>query len=215
MLYSIKNREDLENLNDIIWLQNRAKAVILKDKLGEQFFHQEFKKEFEPATDTIENTSEHLTKTMMLSSKENNKELDNLSNKILETLNGRGIIASYLMSFLSNITDAEKTSQIKLVNYSNSDRVIDLLVQNTIPVTVYDNLLTFRDTVKMFDLKGDLSKMITNKNYNVNLDSLLDENLWYDSANETYVDIKAVGIKSTRDRILIKLLKSPIIMVSA
>ena len=57
--------------------------------------------------------------------------------------------------------------------------------------------------------------MITNKNYNVDLASLQDMKLMYDFAKEMNFDTKALGNKSTRDRTLIKLLKSPGLMVSA
>ena len=56
--------------------------------------------------------------------------------------------------------------------------------------------------------------MITNKNYNVDLASLVGKKLMYDFAREMNFDQKAVGKKSTRDGTLIKLLKSPAIMVS-
>ena len=56
--------------------------------------------------------------------------------------------------------------------------------------------------------------MITNKNYNVDLTSLQDKKLLYDFAKELNFDLKAQGNKSTRDRTLIKLLKSPPIMAS-
>jgi len=76
----------------------------------------------------------------------------------------RGIIANYLLSPLSKISNPENTIRFKLVKYSNSNRVNDLLIKNTIPITLHDNLLTFRDTGKVFELKGALLKMITNKN---------------------------------------------------
>ena len=76
-------------------------------------------------------------------------------------------------------------------------------------------MLTFRDTGKEFLLKGELLKMITNKNYNVNLASLQDKNLMYAFAKEMHFDTKALGNKSTRERTLIKLIKSPGLMVSA
>ena len=40
------------------------------------------------------------------------------------------------------------------------------------PVIFYDNWLTFRVTGKKFELKGDLLKLITNKNYNLDLASI-------------------------------------------
>ena len=89
-----------------------------------------------------------------------------------------------------------------------------MLLHNTIPVTLYDNLLTFPDTGKLFELKGDLLKMITNNKYDVDLASLSDRNLMYDFAKEMYFDVKATGNKSTRDRTLIKLLKSPALLPS-
>ena len=44
------------------------------------------------------------------------------------------------------------------------------------PITLHDNLITFRDSNKEFELKRDLLKMITNENYNVDLASLADKN---------------------------------------
>ena len=215
MLYSIKNVEDLEKLNELVSLQDQVKVVELQDKLGEQNFHEDMKKVFEPVTKSLENTSEKLTKVITESSKENNLALENLNNKLLEIMNDRGILATYLMSPLSKITNPENTTQFKLVKDSSSNRVNDLLIHNTIPITLYNNLLTFRDTDKEFELKGDLLKMITNKNFNVDLASLADKKLMYGFAKEMHFDTKAQGNKSTRDRTLIKLLKSPGLMISA
>ena len=97
-------------------------------------------------------------------------------------MNDRVILASYLISPLSKITNPENTTQFNLVNDSSSNRVNDLLIHNTIPITLYNNLLTFRDTGKEFELKGDLLKMMTNKNYNVDLASLSDKKLMNDFA---------------------------------
>ena len=144
----------------------------------------------------------------------NNQAIENINDKHLEIMNDRGIITSYLLSLLSKITNPENTSQFKLVKDSSSNRVNDFLTHNTIPFTLYDNLLTFRDSNKEFVLKGDLLKLITTENYNVDHSSLADKNLMYDFAKETYFDVRAPGNKSTRDRTLIKLLKSPAIMAS-
>ena len=76
-------------------------------------------------------------------------------------------------------------------------------------------MLSFRDTGKEFELKGNLLKMVTNKNYNVDLASLQDKKLMYHFAKEMNFDTKALGNKSIRDRTLIKLLESPGLMVSA
>ena len=69
------------------------------------------------------------------------------------------------MSPLSEITNAENTTQFKIVKDFSSNRVNDLLIHNTIPITLHDNLLTIRDTGKEVDIEGALLKMKTNKNY--------------------------------------------------
>ena len=130
-------------------------------------------------------------------------------------MNDRGILATYLMSPLSKITNPENTSQFKLVKDPSSNRVNDLKIHNSIPITLYGNMLTFRDTRKEFELTGDLLEMITNKNYNVNLASLAEKKLMYDFAKEMNFDLKALCKKSTRDKTLIKLLKSPGLIVFA
>ena len=152
---------------------------------------------------------------MSITSEENNKALENLNNKLLKILNDRGILATYLMSPLSEITNRDITSQFKLVKDSSSNRVNDLLINETTPITLHENLLTFRDTSKIFELKGDPLKIITNKNYNVDLASLRDRKVWFDFAKEMNFDVKAQGRKSTRDSTLMNLLKSPGLMLSA
>ena len=214
MMFLIRNLEDLQKLNEAFSLKSQVMVVRLQDKLGEQNYHQNAEKLYKPVTDTIENTSENLTKTITESSFLNNEALNDINNKLLEIMNDRGILASYLMTPLSKITNPENTSQFKLVKDQNSNRVNDLLIKNTIPINLHNNFLTFRDTGKVFELKGDLLKMITNKNYNVNLASLQDKKLMYDFAEEMNFDTKAQGRKSTRHNTLIRLLKSPAIMGS-
>ena len=130
-------------------------------------------------------------------------------------MNDRGIIASYLLSPLAKITNLENSTQYKLVKDSNLNGVNDLKINKSIPITLYNNMLTFPDSGKVFELKGDFLEMITNKNYNKDLASLADKKLMYDFAKEMHFDLKAVGKTSTRDRTLIKLLKSPSLKVSA
>ena len=50
MLFPFKDREDLENLNELVSLQDQVKVVRLQDKLGKQNFHEVMKKVFEPVT---------------------------------------------------------------------------------------------------------------------------------------------------------------------
>ena len=130
MSYSIKDIKELEKLNELVSLQNRVQEIRLQYKLGKQNIHEDMKKVFEPVSKSLENTSQDLTKTMTENSIKNNKALDNLKNKLVKIMNDTGKIADYLMS------------------PSPSNRVNDLLtlLNNSIPITLHDNLLTFLDT---------------------------------------------------------------------
>ena len=143
MMFPIRNVEDLQILNEAVSLQNQVKVIRLQDKLGKQNFHEDMTKLFEPLTDTLKKTSEKITKTITETSVKNNQAIENINNKLLEIMNDRGILASYLMSPLSKITNPKSSSQFKLVEDSNSNRVNDLLINKTIPITIYNNLLIF------------------------------------------------------------------------
>ena len=113
---------------------------------------------------------------MMLTPKEK-KTIKNFNDKLLEIIDNRVIIASYLLSSLYKTTKPKNTIQFKIVKKSNSKRINDLLIHNTKPVILYNNLLTIRDTVEKFEIKGDPLKVITFKNYSVDLASLSDKKL--------------------------------------
>ena len=199
MLFSIKNRHELENLKELITLQSRVKTLGLHDMFNKQNCHEDLRKLFETFTNTNEDTSRYITKTMMETCIENNKELKNLIDKLLEIMNHRGMLASYLLSPLSKITNLEHTSQYKLVKDPSSSRVNNLLINRTIAVTLYNKLLAFRDTNRNFKLRVGILKMITNKNYNIDLAKVSDKKLLYDFSKEVNFDEKAVDNKSTRD----------------
>ena len=57
--------------------------------------------------------------------------------------------------------------------------------------------------------------MITNESYIVDLANSQDKKLKYDFAKEMCFDVKAPGDEFFRDRSLIRLLKSPDLMISA
>ena len=116
---------------------------------------------FEPMTDAIKNTSQDITKTITETSMTNNKAIENLNNKLLEVMNDRGIIASCLLSPLAKITNPENSTQFKLVKDSSSNRVNDLKLNKSVPITLYNNMLIFRDTGREFELKGDFLERIT------------------------------------------------------
>ena len=87
MLDSFKDREDLENIKELVSLESHVKAVRLKDKLGKQYYHGDMKKVFEPITTitkSIKDVSEEVTKTITETSNNNNRAIENLNNKLRE-----------------------------------------------------------------------------------------------------------------------------------
>ena len=106
------------------------------------------KKVYEPAIKSNKVVSEEATKTMIQTSEENNKTLENLNNNFLEIMKYSCIKASGLLSPLAQFTDPDHTSQKKQEKDPDPNRVNDLLINKKIPVTLYNILLIFRDTDK-------------------------------------------------------------------
>ena len=214
MLYSIKDREDIEKLEELVSLQNQVKVVKLQDKLGEQNFHEDMKKVFEPVTKSLENTSENITKTLTENSVNNNKTIENLNEKILELMNNNGLIAPYLASSLVNLFKPENKSQFRLKKDLNSTKMNDFLINEGIPVTLVSNMLIFRDNNKSFKLEGYLLETMTNYDFNVDHSNQQDRKLIYEFVKEMNFNIRQKGNKSDRDKSIIRLLRSPRIMAS-
>ena len=162
MLFPIKNIQELEQLKELVSLQNQIQEVRLQDKLGKQNYHYLAKKLQKPLIDKIKDTSEKLTKATTETSINNNKALENLNEKVLELMNDRGMIAPNLANPLDNLSKPENKSQFRLIKDLNSIEMNDFLINDGIPVTLYCNMLTFRDSRKIFKLDGDLLGTIRN-----------------------------------------------------
>ena len=214
MLFPIRNVEDLQKLNEAVSLQNQVKVVRLQDKLGMQNFHDDMTKVFEPLTDTLKKTSENITKTITESSINNNKAISDLNEKFLELMNDKGIIAPYLASSLVEVFKSDNKSQFKLRKDPNSTKMNDFLFHGTIPVTIFSNMMSFRDSNKTFKLEGDLLKVITNYKFNVDHSNQQDRKIVYEFAKEMNYDTKSTGRPSIRHESMIRLLDQPAIMAS-
>ena len=214
MLYSVKNVEVLQKLNELVSLENQVNEIRLQDKLGEQNYHEDSKKIFKPMTDAIKSTSENITKTLTENSINNNRAIENLNEKILELMDEKGMIAPYLVSSLSNVFNLENKSQFRLRKDPNSTKLNDFLIHRSIPVTLFSNMIIFRDSKKSFKLEGDLLKLITNYKFNADHSSPQDKKLIYEFAKEMNYDIKSIGRPSIRHNSIIKILESPAIMAS-
>ena len=135
-MYSITDGENFEKLDGLVSLENLVKIVWLQYKFGKQNFHEDMKKVFEPVTKSIKDVSEEVTKSRTEKSIKNNKTIENLNIKLLEIMNDRCILASYLLSPRSKITNPESTTQFRLVKDPTSNRVNDLLIRNSIPINM-------------------------------------------------------------------------------
>ena len=214
MLYPINNREDLQNLNDAVLLQNQVQEVRLQNKLGDQNYHEDINKFFKPMTDELKNTSEKITRTLTENSINNSKAIENLNEKILELMNDKGLIAPYLTTSLVEVFKKDNKSQFRLRKDPISTKLNDFLIHGIIPVTIFSNMIVFRDSNKSFRLEGDLLKVITNHKFNANHSSPQDKKLIYEFAKEMNYDTKSSGRPSIRHNSVIKILESPAIMAS-
>ena len=214
MLFPIRNVTDLQNLNEAVSLQNQVKVAKLQDKLGEQNFHEDMIKVFEPLTNTLKKTSENITKAVTETSVDNIKVIENLNEKILELMNDKGMIAPYLASSLVEVFKKDNKSQFRLRKDPNSTKMNDFLIHGTVPVTIFSNMIVFRDSNKSFRLEGDLLKVITNYKFNVDHSSPQDKRLIYEFAKAMNYDVKSTGRPSTRHNSMVRLLDQPAIMAS-
>ena len=206
-MFPIKNREDLEKLNELVSLQNQVKTVRLQDKLGKLNFREDLQELYEPVTKTIKNVSENISKTLTESSINKNKAIENLNEKVLESKNDKGLIDSSILEVLKS----DNKGQFRLTKDPNSTKPNDLLINEKVPVTIFNNMLTFRDTNKVFILEGDLYKVITDYKFNVDNSNKQNRQIIYEFGKEMKYKLKNKGRPSIRHNSMIRLLnQSPI-----
>ena len=165
-------------------------------------------------TDATKNTSETITETLTENSINNNKAIEKLNEKILELMNDKGLIAPYLASPLVKVFKCDNKSQFRLRIDPDSTKMNDFLIHGKIPVTLFSNMITFRDSNKTFKLEGDLLKVITNHNFNVDHSNQQDRKKIYEFAKERNYDTKSTGRPTVRHNSMIRLLDQPAIMAS-
>ena len=128
--------------------------------------------------------------------------------------NDRGTITPYLTSSIVTLFKPENTSQFKLIKDPKSIRINDFLINKSIPVTLYNNLLNYRVSKKPFKSDGDLLKTMANYKFDVTHSNPQDQKLIYEFQKEMKIGIKLRGRKSNRDKSLKTMPKSPAIVAS-
>ena len=203
----MRNVEGLQNLNKAVLLQNQVQEVRLQNMPGEQNYHEDIKIFFKPRTDEIKNFSENISKTLTESSIINNKAIENLNEKVLESMNDKGLIDSSLIEVIKS----DNKGQFRLTKDLNSTKPNDFLINEKVPVTIFNNMLTFRDTKKVFKLEGDLYKVITDYKFNVDHSNKQNRQIIYEFGREIKYKLKNKGRPSVRHNSMIRLLnQSPI-----
>ena len=114
-MFRIRKREDLEKVEELASLQCQVEAVRLQDKLGKQNFHENMRKVFEPIGKSLESTSQDVKKTVTEASIKNNWAFSELSEKVLELMNEKNMIATYLAFSLVYLFKPESKSQYILI----------------------------------------------------------------------------------------------------
>ena len=77
------------------------------------------------------------------------------------------MILSFLASSLVILFKPENKSQFRLIKDLSLTGMNDFLINTSVPVTLYSIMLTLGDTNKSFILDGELLKLLTNYNLNV------------------------------------------------
>ena len=108
-------------------------------------------------------------------------------------MNDKGTIAPNLASSLVNLFKPENKSQFRIKKDLNSTRMNGFLINEGIPVTLFSNMLIFRDSKKSFKTDGDLLQTMTNYDFNVSHSNPKDQILIYEFAKEMNLNIKQKG----------------------
>ena len=103
-------------------------------------------------------------------------------------MNDKGLIAPYLASPLVEVFKSDNKSQFRLGKDPDSTKMNDFLIHGKIPVTIFSNMITFRDSNKTFKLEGDFLKVITNHKFNVDHSNQQDRKIIYEFAKEMNYD---------------------------
>ena len=122
-------------------------------------------------------------------------------------MNDKGLIDSSLIEVLKS----DNKGQFRLIKDPNSTKPNDFLINEKIPVTIFNNMLTFRDTNKSFKLEGDLYKVLTDYKFNVDHSNKQNRQIIYEFGKEMKYELKTKGRPSIRHNSMIRLLnQSPI-----
>ena len=97
-------------------------------------------------------------------------------------MNDNGIIAPYLVSSSVTLFRPEYKSQFKLLKDPNSNGM-KVFLNTSKPVIPNSSMLNFRDSIKSFEIEGDLLETMTKQGFNVSHSNPQDQNLIHEFGN--------------------------------
>ena len=156
MIFSRKSKNDLKDLEELADLQSKVKQVRLVEKLGKQGFHYDSKELFLPITKALTVTCQKLFEETKSTTKAI-EALDesNVHVKALELMIKNGIIDSILIRPIAKLLIPTNKGQFRLYDDPDSDNWNDYAM-NGEKVKTYGNELVFKNSGKIFILRGDL-----------------------------------------------------------
>ena len=130
MIFAIKNKDDLKDLEELDELQSKVKQTRLVEELGEQGFHYDVKEIFEPITKAVTGSNQKILEE----TKYNTKTIENLaeSNKYVKTLelkNKNEVIHSSLIRPIATLLVRKNKIQLRLLDDPDSDNWNDYKMQ--------------------------------------------------------------------------------------
>ena len=117
-------------------------------------------------------------------------------------MNDKGLIDSSILKVLK----PDNKGQFRLTKDPNSTKPNDLLINEKVPVTIFNIMLTSRDTNKVFKLEGDLYKVITDYKFTVDHSNKQNRQIIYEFGKEMKYKLKNKGRPSIRHNSMIRLL---------
>ena len=99
------------------------------------------------------------------------------------------------MNQLIKLNQVIRKKSIQIKKDPNSTKMNDFLINGGLPVTLYSNMLFYKDSNISFDLDGDLIKTMTNYDFSVSHAIPQDQKLIYEFRKEMSFIIRQKGQK--------------------
>ena len=200
MIYSMKNKDELKDLEEFDDLQTKVKRVRLVEKLCKQGFQYDVKVFCVPITKTLTDTRNYLfeeaksnTKSLM--------ELDEINKNVifLKSMNKNEVIHSSLIRPIAKFLKPKNKNQFRQLDFHNSDNWYDYKMKREKSI-LDDKKLLFKDTGKVFTLKGDILSMKNDYDFDETNSAVAKQII--DFMDKMLLYIRAKG-KISKDKIVI------------